>query len=428
MTRPHAHDRPTTIVVGAGIGGLATAVLLAEAGHEVTVFDGSGAAGGRARTTVGPEGHHRNLGPHALYLDGTAHDVLRRVGVDPAGSAPPIPATRLMFGGRLRRLLGPACAPSALRIVRAWKAIDATSVEAQTTSIAAWAEASLPRPRDWAIAHALGRLSTYSADLDRVPVGVAAAANQGPGVRYVDGGWQSIVEALLDRARVTGVTVRLGQPVDRVVVEDGRVRGVALRRGAVESAEQVVLAGGGPRVAADLTADIGVLEVDRAKWLQATPIRAACLDLALGAGARGRPIVIGVDRADYLSDHGRVAELAPKGGTVVHAARYLRSDEQGDDRVRAELHELLDLAWTGWRDHVIDDGFRPGLVVSHDLADVARGGWHGRPAPIVDAVDGLALVGDWVGARGHLLDAVLASAQDAVSGLLRASDGIGAAA
>ena len=56
----------STLVIGAGIGGIATAAYLARQGYQVTVLEKGEQAGGRCDRLV-RDGHHFDLGP-TLYL------------------------------------------------------------------------------------------------------------------------------------------------------------------------------------------------------------------------------------------------------------------------------------------------------------------------------------------------------------------------
>jgi phytoene desaturase len=59
-------DRPTAIVIGAGIGGIATAARLARNGFDVTVLEKNAQAGGRASQIL-RDGHRFDIGP-TLFL------------------------------------------------------------------------------------------------------------------------------------------------------------------------------------------------------------------------------------------------------------------------------------------------------------------------------------------------------------------------
>ncbi|SVE16550.1 uncharacterized protein METZ01_LOCUS469404, partial [marine metagenome] len=101
-----------TAVVGAGLAGLIAANRLADAGRSVVVFDGLGASGGRARTSLLSD-HLVNQGPHALYVDGHANRILQRFDIPVEGGEPLTRGTRGLYDDRLHLL--PAGPVSLLR-------------------------------------------------------------------------------------------------------------------------------------------------------------------------------------------------------------------------------------------------------------------------------------------------------------------------
>jgi phytoene dehydrogenase-like protein len=84
MTCEQASHTREIIVIGAGLGGLASAAFAARAGARVRLLDSANHPGGRARSRV-QEQFTLNVGPHALYRRGPAERALRELGVPIAG-------------------------------------------------------------------------------------------------------------------------------------------------------------------------------------------------------------------------------------------------------------------------------------------------------------------------------------------------------
>jgi phytoene desaturase len=62
-----ANERPTALIAGGGVGGLATAIRLANAGYAVTVLEKNSTVGGRANT-IDSDGFHFDTGPTLLLM------------------------------------------------------------------------------------------------------------------------------------------------------------------------------------------------------------------------------------------------------------------------------------------------------------------------------------------------------------------------
>jgi hypothetical protein len=100
---------------------------------------------------------------------------------------------------------------------------------------------------------------------------------------------------------------------------------------------------------------------------------------------------------------------------VVHVARYLAPDEHVEPHAtRAELDEHA--ARAGLTDDtVVDSRYLHRMTAVGAVAIARTGGLRGRPGVADSGVPGVFLAGDWVGARGHLLDAAVASAEEAAT-------------
>jgi phytoene dehydrogenase-like protein len=85
-------------------------------------------------------------------------------------------------------------------------------------------------------------------------------------------------------------------------------------------------------------------------------------------------------------------------------------DPREDER---DLEDLLDAAQPGWHDALVKRQYLPRIEAVGTLPTAREGGFAGRPDPRVTGLDNLYLAGDWVGSKGFLVDASLASAQRA---------------
>jgi phytoene dehydrogenase-like protein len=407
MTPSPEPIRTGVVVVGAGIAGLTAARLLLHAGHEVRVVDGA-EPGGRGRSDT-RSGSRFNRGPHALYLGGEAERVLASLGV-PLGGGPPSAKGAALVHDRMgelpfgpaslmrTKLLGARGKLAVAGLLRRFDRIDASRLGG--TTFAEWL-GSQELPDDAAALLAmLSRVSTYShapeiAAADMV-VGMMQRAMRS-GVRYLHGGWQSIVDSLAAGLVIehTGAT-SVRDDEGHVVVECGNGRRVV--------AAAAVVAVGTPSAAATL--------LGRVAFDVGPVVEASCLDLAVSRAA-DPGLLFGIDEPLYLSDHSVSASLAPAGHHVVHVARYLSPAEQPDPR--ATHAQLAAHAARAGLDEgvVVDSRYLHRMTVVGALAIAAHGGLRGRPSVGDSGMPRVFLAGDWVGGRGHLLDAVVASAEEA---------------
>ncbi len=423
-------ERTDVIVIGAGLAGLTAAAYAARGGRAVLLCERAGEPGGRAQTTTAGE-FRFNLGPHALYRGGPAERALRELDVVVQGGRPSPSGAFAVANGQAHALPGGFLSllttglfglPAKLETARLLGGLGRLDPEPlQHTSVEAWLATAIRHREVRALLGALVRVSSYAADHSRMSAGAALAQIQaalGAGVRYLDGGWQTLVDALRATAEAAGVRVRTAARAERVVCEDG-TRVVRLADGTRLSADAVILAVP-PDSARTLLADSAAAAAAAAWATAAEPVRAACLDLGLARLPRPRALfALGIDRPLYLSVHSAsAARLAPDGAAMVHVAKYLRPDEGEARADERELEGLLDLVQPGWRAEVRERRFLPNMLVTPALPTAAQGGLRGRPAVTVPGLDGLYLAGDWVGGEGMLAEASFASARAAAERVL----------
>jgi phytoene dehydrogenase-like protein len=421
------------VVIGGGLAGLAAAALSARAGAEVVLLERSTSVGGRGASQA-VRGFVFNEGAHALYVGGPACEILRDLGVPWKGGAPKLAGAYALEGSTRHRLptgigsfastsLLPARAKiEAARWVARLGTVDAAAIDGVTLD--AWLDEVLVSPRARALVRMFVRLTSFDAASSRMSAGAAVRQfrRSSKGVRYLDGGWQSLVDGVRAAADRAGVRIVTGATAARI--EHGAaVSGVRLDDGSRLGADAVIVAAS-PR-ALDRLLDHAVEGPTR--WAETLrPIRVACLDVALDRVPQpGSPLALGFDSSTYLSVHSATARLAPDGGGLVCAMKYL--GEGTADGAQAELEAMIDALQPGWRDHVAHVRMLPQMVASNAAADACAGGLRGRPRNEQVGVEGLFIAGDWVGPNGMLLDAGMASARvaamQATPEALRASAG-----
>ena len=70
----------TAIIIGAGVGGIATAVYLAKNGYEVDIYEKNSSPGGRCGQLI-RDGHRFDLGATMLLMPGIYDDVFKSLGI-----------------------------------------------------------------------------------------------------------------------------------------------------------------------------------------------------------------------------------------------------------------------------------------------------------------------------------------------------------
>jgi phytoene dehydrogenase-like protein len=396
-TRQTTAEELPVVIIGAGLAGLAAGATAARAGSRVIIVDAH-VHGGRARTDI-RDGFRFNQGPHALYRGGAGRRVLSRLGVRPVGHPPRLRGSQALVAGHPRRFPKAEAGRAAARLA----VVSATRQAGR--SAGEWI-GSLGLSRDGAqYLAALIRNTSYVADLDRMPADLAITQMRTAlrGVDYLDGGWAQLTSALLSCASAAGARLRTHIRANHV---EGTAGAWEVRAdGEVIPAAAVVVAVGRPAAARRL------LPVDPG-WEDLGPdVTAACLDL--GLRRPGTPYTLGIDEPLYLSPHSPPGDLAPAGCELVHLMRYGARDPAAD---REQLWSLAAAAGIG-RDDVVVERFLPRMLVVSCLPPPRRG-LAGRVPVTVPGTSGLFLAGDWVGPRGWLCDASLASGERA--GLLAA--------
>lgn len=383
------------VVIGGGIAGLTAANALAGAGAEVTIFEQASHLGGKARTRHDGD-YFLNLGPHALYAGGEAARTfadwdIHFSGGNPTGKVegmrgvlvrgdelfPAVTDLRSILASRLfsfREKLELA------RLLVSFREADADA----SKNFNQWLNERVRSERVREFVQMAVRTATFAVAFDYLSARSALrqlSLALSPGVIYLDGGWQTLVDGLTRRAVSLGVQIQTGARITSLstVGADGII--LATSPETVEQLTGVTLA---PRKA----------------------IYAASLDLCLSCLPDGAPTAaFALDRPLYYSVHSAVARLARPGEAVVHVMKYLQDASSEPTSLRGELEQYADLVMPGWRMNLKRARYMPSLMVSASIA-----GTQGRADVLLPGIDRIAIAGEWVGSEGMLVDAAVSSA------------------
>lgn len=420
----HLSRTVDTAIVGGGLAGLTAAAYLARAGRDVVVLEKARRPGGRAVTRE-QEQFHFNLGAHALYVGGHAHQILRELDVPFTGRTPSLGNPYVVVEGEPLTLLRILFTSLLLSVAEKAK-LGATLIRLLRTPPAAvenvTAQQWLQQQTGSAAVHrvmlSLLRVASYTNAPQQLSAAVFMRQIQlvvKGNVLYLDGGWQTLVDGLRKTAVDAGARIVTGVQV-AAIEGRGRASRVLLDDGRRLTAGSVILAVDPQTVARLLP------ESEAAQRYADTSIPVEVVTLDVGLRRLPRPkatFAQGVDRPLYYSVHSAAADLTPGGAALVHTLKYLAPDRDHDPEAHeAELEGLLDLIQPGWRDEVVVRRFLPQMTAVRRLA-TAHEGLSGRPATELPGRDGVYLAGDWVGPDGWLADAALASARTAASLILQ---------
>jgi phytoene dehydrogenase-like protein len=451
---PGSSVTKNVVIVGGGLAGLAASIYLARGGRRVTVFEKRRNLGGRAITHL-RHGYRFNLGAHAFYRTGAAARVCKELGV-PVPGVVPKPGAIAMIGGEERMLptrILSLLATSLLSIAGKAQLASALwkirrGVDAGALTLRQWLDANVSDARARQVLESLVRLATYSdhAEMASATLSLAQMKVALRGAVYVHEGWQHIIDSMHSTAISSGVNFVTSSRIVGVDVENGGVRAVRLGGLEIDADRMDTQAVAYPEVlpehvdGARLPADTVLLAVDPAtaaelagdagaSWAKARPVTAACLDVALRTlPSPKRTFALGIDEPLYFAAHSTWAQLAPKGGALIHTVKYRREQTATDLEIEGErprrdataaadertLEALLDRMQPGWRDVLVHRRFLPSMTVSNALVTPSSP----RP-PAQTSVRGLYIAGDWVGEEGLLSDAALASARAAAKAVLQ---------
>jgi 1-hydroxy-2-isopentenylcarotenoid 3,4-desaturase len=316
-----------TIIVGGGIGGLATAALLAAEGHDVTLLEAHDELGGRAGSWE-KDGFRFDTGPSWYLMPEVFEHFFALLGTSAAAEldlAPLDPAYRVYGadGAHLDIVSGRERATALFESVEAGAgaALDSyldSAGDAYDLAVGRFLYdpySTLAGLRDPALLRRLPQLAplltrTLASHVERrfddallrqvleypavflggSPYGVPSLyhlmshLDLDEGVLYPRGGFTEIIAAIARLAEARGVHIRTGAAVDEILVDGGAARGVRLADGEVLTSDVVVSSADLHHTETQLLSDPAHRSYPESWWTARTPSPGALLVLL---GVRG---------------------------------------------------------------------------------------------------------------------------------------------
>ncbi len=380
---PHTHR---VVVVGAGIGGLVSALLLAQRGLQVTLVEAAAVPGGKMRQ-LEVDGAHIDAGPTVFTMRWVFDQILAQagssldslVGLQPLpvlarhawrGAQPGQPGTLdlhadlqasvdaiarfsgpaegrryLAFCDEARRvyqrLEGPhirSQRPSMLRMIRDLGPGGLATLSGLGPFATLWTRLG-QHFHDPRLRQLFGRYATYcGASPWLAPATLMLIAHvEQSGVWSVRGGMYALPHALAALARERGASLHFGQTVERILVRGGRACGVRLAGGRELQADSVVFNGDANALAQ------GLLGTEVVSAAPATPRPQRSLSaLTWAVHARSSGFALERHNVFFCDDYRREFDdvlrrrQLPQQGTV-----YVCAQDRGDTGTAPQGRERL---------------------------------------------------------------------------------------
>ncbi|MCU0968882.1 MAG: FAD-dependent oxidoreductase [Rubrivivax sp.] len=373
------------VVVGAGIGGLVGALLLACRGLDVTLVEAAPAPGGKMRH-VFPGGAAVDAGPTVFTMRWVFEQILDEAGssVDAAlpALAPLSVLARHAWRGVDRRLdLHASLARSADAIAefsspaearrflafcaqarRVYDGLEGPYIRSERPTLASMIGDLGPRGlmllaglgpfstlwrslsrhfHDPRLQQLFGRYATYcgSSPWSAPATLMLVAQVELDGVWTVEGGMHAVACSFAALAAARGVRLRFGQRVDRIVLEGGRVGGVELASGERIGADSVLFSGDAAALAQGLLGD-GLRAAVRAHAPTPAERSLSAVTWAVHAPTEGFPLVrhnVFFDD-DYRSEF---EDIFQRRRLPAHGTVYVCAQDRGDDAAPVDGPERL---------------------------------------------------------------------------------------
>ncbi|AZB41093.1 NAD(P)/FAD-dependent oxidoreductase [Bacillus sp. FJAT-42376] len=409
------------VIVGGGLAGYVAANCLADTNLSVLIIEKGKKAGGRARTSK-MNRQYLNLGPHALFKKGKAKSILEELGISLTGKSPklggivvenntdyaaPLSPLELFTTKFLNGKERMEWIAVLLKVMK----IDPENLAEQTFQ--QWVMQTSKSEKVQSLLYMLGRLSTYchAPEMVSAKLAVSYIKTSMGGVLYVDGGWQTIIDQLHNKAIISGVQLQSHTFVKQIEPVQ-RDSFTLILSNEEEVHARYVICTTGPHELNDM------LNNQNSFLSQITAVKGATLDLALTQLPNpGRLFAMGMTDPLYYSVHSNYARLSDDTkSTVLHVFKYHHPNDHLDKtRIQNELEQFLDRLQPGWQQYVITKRFIPSITVNQRLP---RLGDEQKLLRSKSEIPGLYIAGDWASPSCILADGAVSSGKQAAEDIL----------
>ncbi|UFT99339.1 NAD(P)/FAD-dependent oxidoreductase [Radiobacillus kanasensis] len=414
------------IIVGGGLAGYVAANYLGKNNLSVLLLDKGKTTGGRAKTNKINQ-QYFNIGPHALYKKGKAHSILEELDITLHGKSPKLDGILLENKTEFAAPFSPLGLFSTNLLTWKeriewgtvlWKLMNTNPDKLANLTFHQWVKEVTNSKKIESLLYTLGRLATYchAPEVMSAKVTVSHLKNAIGGVRYIDGGWQTIIDQLHNQAILSGVQVQPSTLVKQIESGERKPFKLVLSNDE-EIVGKYVIYTGGPREWNEMLLDEGLLE-HNGFLDEILPIRGATLDVALTKLPNPKHLfAMGITDPLYYSVHSTYAQLSDDPtSTVLHVLKYHHPDDHVDgSSEKIKLEQFLSAIQPGWQQYVITQRFLPNITVNQRLPQV---GDESKLQRFKTQIAGLYFAGDWASPNYVLAEGAVSSGKQAAEDII----------
>ncbi|SFL71576.1 Phytoene dehydrogenase-related protein [Gracilibacillus orientalis] len=414
------------VIIGAGLAGYVAANYLAKNDLSILILERGKHVGGRAKTDK-IKHQYFNLGPHALYKKGKAKPILEELRINLNGKSPKLTGFLIENNTAYVAPLTPSGLFSTsflnwkerLEWVGVLMKVNRMDTEKLADlTFQHWVKQIALSPKVEALLYVLARLTTYCHAPDKVSAKlIVSHLKVGmSGVLYLDGGWQTIIDQLHNKAVISGIQVHSHSVVKHIAPSVDH-HTLMLSNNEEILAKRVICTTHPQELNNMLGAEANLLQ--NRFFAQITPIKGATLDVALTQLPNPKlSFAMGITAPFYYSVHSNDAQLSDDGkSTILHVFKYHSPHLHIDGKeVKHELEQFLEQLQPEWQKYVITKRFIPNIIVNQRLPRI--GDEQNLKRSETD-IPGLYIAGDWASPNSILSEGAISSGKQAAQEIIK---------